>query len=428
MSRSGRSRAAALAALLASAALAACATIPASGPQAAAVAGQARANGQVLFDVVPVDARVIAVLHALPAPDFAARFKKYGEPPDLEIAVGDTLRVLLWQADGAGLLAPSPLPPLSPVPGPALPVPRLVPTLHPPLYTVAPTPRIVPIAAIASGAAALPDQPVEPDGTITVPYAGRILAAGRTAAEVQQVIEARLAGKVLVPQALVIDKQSPANSVSVSGAVAKGGRIPLSPGGERLLQVIAAAGGARAPVRDLFVRLTRGGVTATIPLATLVAEPAEDIYAEPGDILTLIEVPQTFAVFGAAQRNAAIRFDADRMNLAEALALSHGLNDNLADPNGVFVFRWERRSVVRALGQPIAAGSPPGLAPLVYRFYMGDAKSQFLAREFPVEDKDVIFVADAATVPLHKVFAVVGTVVGPYRDVLLVCRRSHTKC
>jgi polysaccharide biosynthesis/export protein len=428
MSRSGRSKAAALAALLASAALAACAMIPASGPQASAVAGQAQANGRVLFDVVPVDARVIAVLHAMPAPDFATRFKEYGKPPDIEIEVGDTLQVLLWQANGAGLLAPSGPPPSSPVPGPALPAPRLAPVFPPPVRAGALVPRIVPIAAIGSGAATLPDQPVEPDGTITVPYARRIVAAGRTAAELQQEIEVRLADKVLMPQALVIDVKSPANSVSVSGPVVKGGRIPLAPGGERLLQVIAAAGGARAPVRDVFVRLTRGAITATIPLATLVAEPAEDIYAAPGDILTLIEVPQTFAVFGAATRNAAIEFDADRVNLAEALAKSRGLNDNLANPNGVFVFRWERRSVVRTLGEPIAAGSPPGLAAVVYRFYLGDGKSQFLAREFPVEDKDVIFVADAATVPLKKVFEVVGTFVGPYTSAVLVCRSSRAKC
>jgi polysaccharide biosynthesis/export protein len=426
MSRSARLKGAALAALLASTALAACSTIPASGPQAGAVAGQAQANGQVLFDVVPVDERVIAVLHALPAPDFAGRFKKYGKPPELAIAVGDTLEVLLWQADGAGLLPPSSPPPPSVVPGPALPMPRFLPPFHPPVHTGALAPPVVPIAAMASGAATLPDQTVQTDGTITVPYAGRIAAAGLTTIEARQEIEARLADKVLMPQALVIDTSSPANSVSVSGAVMKGGRIPLPADGERLLQVIAAAGGSRAPVPDVFVRLTRGGATATIPLATLVSDPAEDIYAAPGDDVTLIEVPQTFAVFGAASRNAAIQFQADRLNLAEALAKSKGLNDTLANPNGVFVFRWERQSVLRGLGQPIAAGSPPGLAPIVYRFELRDAKSQFLAREFPVEDKDVIFVADAAVVPLQKVFAVVGTLVGPYRSALLVCRR--VKC
>src|SRR5436853_7058891 len=107
-------------------------------------------------------------------------------------------------------------------------------------------------------------------------------------------IEERLGRKALDPQALVVIKQSAANSVSVAGEVIGGRRVPLSGGGDRLLQVIAAAGGARAPVHDTFVRLSRAGVTATVPLATLVADPAQDIYAEPGDVLTLVRRPQTY--------------------------------------------------------------------------------------------------------------------------------------
>jgi polysaccharide export outer membrane protein len=416
--------AAARAAALALTALAACSAIPASGPPASAVSGQGRTDGVVLFDVVPVDNRVIAALRAESEPSFAARFKEQGQPPELRIAIGDTLEVVLWEG-GAGRLfgnsAPAPAPP-----GPALPARRVgaaAPALR---YPAQAAPGIAAPAAVAQGAATIPEQKVTPDGTITIPYAGQIAAAGRTPQQVQSAIEAQLASLALEPQALVIDKASPANSVSASGETLNGRRVPLSPGGNRLSQVIAAAGGAHGPVRDLFVRLSRGGVTATIPLQTLVSDPRQDIYAAPGDTLTLIRVPQSFAIFGAAGRNAAIPFGADRLSLAEALAKSQGLDDNLANPRGVFLFRWERRRVVQALGQPIAAGAPEGLSPVAYRFDLGDAHSYLLAREFPVQDKDVIFVADAATVPLRKVFEVVGTVVGPFRSALLICAR--TKC
>src|SRR5262249_50765012 len=80
-----------------------------------------------------------------------------------------------------------------------------------------------------------------------------------------------------------------------------GARVPLSAGGDRLLQVIAAAGGAKAPPHDTFVRLSRDGVTATLPLATLVDHPEQDIYARPGDVLTLGRRPATLRVFGAAR-------------------------------------------------------------------------------------------------------------------------------
>src|SRR5204862_2192044 len=135
---------------------------------------------------------------------------------------------------------------------------------------------------------AIPDQTVAADGAISVPFAGRVAVLGRTPAEAQQTIEALLAGKALEPQVLLIVKKSAANAVTVAGEVAAGARVPLSPGGDRLLQVIAAAGGARGAVHDTFVRLSRDGVTATIPLQQLVADPAEDIYAQPGDVVTLV--------------------------------------------------------------------------------------------------------------------------------------------
>ena len=281
-------------------------------------------------------------------------------------------------------------------------------------------------AASSRQGATIPDQQVASDGTISVPYAGQVPAAGQTPAEVQQTIEALLASKALEPQALVIVKKTAANAVTVAGETVGGARVALSPAGDRLLQVIAAAGGAQAPVHETFVRLSRNGVTATIPLATLVADPAEDIFAEPGDILTLARVPQTFTVFGAAGRNAAITFDAATLTLGQALAKSRGLNDDLANPRGVFLFRYEPDPIVRALDQPVAAHAEDGASPVAYRFDLAAAKSYFLADQFPVRDKDVIFVADAGAAQVYKIFNVLNNVTGPFITGIVTCH--YAKC
>jgi polysaccharide biosynthesis/export protein len=68
-----------------------------------------------------------------------------------------------------------------------------------------------------------------------------------------------LASKALEPQALVIVKKTAANAVTVAGETVGGARVALSPAGDRLLQVIAAAGGAQAPVHD-----TLSGCRATV--------------------------------------------------------------------------------------------------------------------------------------------------------------------
>jgi polysaccharide export outer membrane protein len=432
----------------------ACSWIPRAGPSTSDVFEQAQAGGEIMFDVVEVDERVVATLLSQPKERLAARFKNTAEPPEIKIAIGDRVSVLIWESAAGGLFTEAPPPsrapgsrkgiePLGPEsPPPAgefgAPAPGRPPT-EPggPRATQQPTrnapgerPSIETAGLALAGsrqAAIIPDQQVGPDGAISVPYAGRIPSAGRSPAEVQQTIEARLAEKALQPQALVIVERSDANAVTVGGEVAAGARVPISSGGDRLLQVIAAAGGARAPVRDTFVRLSRQGVTATIPLEQLVSDPAEDIYVQPGDLLTLVQIPRTFSVFGATGRNAKIAFDADKLTLSEAVAKSQGLRDDLAKPEGVFLFRYEPNSVVRALDQPIATGTPAGeISPIVYRFNFRDGKSYFLARKFPVRDKDVIFVADAPAAQIYKFFSALQQVTGPILTGLVTCR--YAKC
>ena len=447
-------------------ALAACSAAPGSGPQSVgAVTGGGKADGAILYDVVKVDNRVVSTVLAQPKASFRTLFTQ-GKPPPETIAVGDTIAVVIWEAGSGGLFT-APLPPLivpfvnptiEPLETPQSPPqtsPGNNPMLNqllglPPAGESAPgeTPREgkkppaaqatppAPANQAASQAeaalvgeenrrgAVMPLQQVARDGTITIPYAGTIPAAGRTAAEVQSAIEARLAKKAIEPQVLVVDKGGPAHTVAVTGAVVHGALVPLSPGGDRLLQVIAEAGGARAPVHELFVRLSRGDVTATLPLDSLVAQPAQNIYAWPGDVLTLIRRPQTFSVFGAANGNAQIPFRAATLTLSQALGKAHGLRQDIANARGVFLFRYENDGVVRALGEPLAASAEGGASPVVYRFNMKDPKDFFLARRFPVHDEDVIFVVDADIMPVYRWFRVLNKILGPVEEGFIVCHTT----
>src|SRR6185312_9843417 len=138
--------------------------------------------------------------------------------------------------------------------------------------------------------------------------------------------------KAIEPQTIVTITKSVTNSATVSGEVVAGARVPLSVNGDRLLDLIALAGGARSPVYETFVRLSRNGVTVTIPMERLVSDPRENIYALPGDVVTLVRIPQSFSVFGAAGENAQVAFNAEQITLAEALAKAKGLQDQRADP------------------------------------------------------------------------------------------------
>jgi polysaccharide biosynthesis/export protein len=435
-----------------------CSWIPRAGPSTSEVVEQGQVGGEILFDVVEVDDRIVSTLLAQPKERFARRFTRAAGPPELKIAIGDTISVLIWESAAGGLFSEAlPAPSSS---GSRTGIEPLAPESRPPPVGERPGDIGAPglsdrprseaagprgdrqpsgdrlrdaLSVEAAGAtrgrqaARIPDQQVGPDGAISVPYAGRIPAAGRSPDEVQQTIEARLGDKALEPQVLVIVGKTATNAVTVAGEVVGGARVPISPGGDRLLQVIAAAGGARAPVHETFVRLSRQGVTSTIPLEQLVSDPAENIYAQPGDVLTLIQAPQTFSVFGATGRNAKIAFDAEKLTLSEAVAKSEGLRDESAKPEGVFLFRYEPNSVVRALDQPVATTTPVAdVSPVVYRFNFRDGKSYFLAQKFPIRDKDVIFVADAPAAQIYKFVSALSQVTGPIVTGLLVCQSS--KC
>lgn len=369
-------------ACLAGLALSGCSTLPTAGPSANQVVDQAVVDGRHRYDVVDVNAHVVSTLLAQPKTSFRTIFGKYGKPPEPRIGIGDTVSVSIWEASAGGLFG----------------------------GTTTPNPETV---TSGSHSVSIPAQIVTRDGAISVPYAGRVPVAGKSPLAVQRDIEARLAGKAIEPQAIVSVTKTVTDTATVEGEVVNGARVPLSVGGDRLLDLIAAAGGAKSPVYATFVRLSRDGVTVTIPMTRLIADPRENIYAWPGDVLSLVQIPQTFSVFGATGANTQLPFNAEKMTLAEAVARAGGLQDQRADPAGVFLFRYEPPAVVGALGAGNLATGPDRSSPVVYRLDFRDADSYFLANQFPLEDKDIIYVSNALLSDVQKFFTLLNTVTGP---------------
>jgi len=263
-----------------------CSWFPSAGPSTNEVLEQGRAGGDILFDVVEVDDRVVSTLLAQPKESLAFRFNKDAQPPEVRIAVGDTIAVLIWESAAGGLFSEAPpviqpgarggVEPLAPEAGPptgerrgefGAPSP---PVRQPPRETnrregqppPGTPPSQLPLTetAATSGrrAAVIPEQEVGSDGAISVPYAGRITAAGRVPDEVQHTIEARLAEKALEPQALVIVRKSAANAVTVTGLlIARRRQTPRGdcrgrwckiPGSRHLRKVVAQRGQRNDPV------------------------------------------------------------------------------------------------------------------------------------------------------------------------------------
>ena len=214
----------------------------------------------------------------------------------------------------------------------------------------------------------------------------------------------RLRGKAIEPQVLVNVTRNVSNTVTVSGDAANGALVPLTQRGERIMDVIAAAGGFHSPVPETFVSLTRDGRTARAPIQSLLDNPGENIYARPGDMVTVERAPLTFTVAGATGANAVVPFGQRRVTLEEAIARAGELQDTRADPDGVFVLRYEPVAVAREYPSVSPRLLEEGSVPIAYHLNMRDPKALFLARQFAMRDKDILFVSNAPLTEVSKFF------------------------
>lgn len=369
-----------LAVIVTAFALTGCSSLPASGPSTSDIVSQPATSSELGFELIDLTPAALAALNSRPTDSFSGSFGDRRGASETRIGVGDFVAVTIWEA-GAGGLFSAPLT----------------------------TERFTP----GSRTATIPEQAVAHDGTISVPYAGRVSVAGKTSAQVQATIEERLAGKAIQPQILVTISRPISSTVAVTGEVASGGRIPLSNKGDRVLDVIATAGGIRAPVNETEIRLTRGSRTMAVPMITVVNNPRENIYLRGGDTLTLVRNPRTFIAAGATGANAEIPFNADAMNLAQAVAKSGGLLDFRADPEGVFLYRFESTEVLRRVkpGSPFLHLGP--LAPVVYRVNFRDPMGMFVAQGLRMQRGDILYVSNAPLTDVQKAFSIFQSLSSP---------------
>lgn len=234
----------------------------------------------------------------------------------------------------------------------------------------------------AAKAERLPSIRVDDEGYITLPYVGRIKAAGYTATDLQRVIMAGLAGKSQSPQVLVSFQQSITNSIIVGGEVARSGRLVLATNRETLADAIALAGGYRGEAADLVVRVERQGRTVDARLADVLRSPIGGMRIFPGDRISLLREPMSYSVMGAPGQVEQVPFNKKDVSLAEAVARVGGANPNLGDAAAIFVFRFAKDD----------AGNEK---PVVYHLNMMKPDSYFLSQKFAMRDKDVLYIGNA---------------------------------
>jgi polysaccharide biosynthesis/export protein len=367
--------------------LAGCSSMPVAGPQSWDVkAGQADPES-IPYGLVRLTPRSLEVL-AAHAPHIAGEFADQRGPQSIRFGIGDVLGVTIFEAGAGGLFIP--------------------------LET----------AVRQGNYVTLPNQEVDVQGNISVPYAGAIRAQGRTAIELQNAIVDALKDLALKPQAVVTLINQRASSYSVLGDVKLSGRFPALPSGERILDAIARAGGIAQPGNESWVVFERDRKRALVPFGAVVDIPANNIFVRANDLIYVYHEPQTFLAFGASGRQGQFAFEAWHISLAEAVAKASGLSDTQADPGSVFLYRGEPREVAATLGVDVSKYRGP-IVPVIYNLDLRDPAGYFLASKLEIHNKDVIYISNASSVEVSKFLTYVRLIIGTISDPITTANSAY---
>ena len=373
--------------------------LPQSGPRKDTVLNMAEIrvqdlgpDGRVAYALISLSPAVVSRLQAEDRRSLFSELRVGGRATQNRLGIGDVLSITIFESASGGLFIPQEA------------------------------------GARPGNFVQIPTQQIEQSGNISVPFGGRIRAAGLTPIELQHAIERKLANRALEPQVVVSLVEQHANIVNVLGDVPNASRFALDGGGDRVLGAIARAGGSKFPDYESLVTIQRNGLTDHAMLSEIAAAPAQNVELQPGDDVIVSHKQRFFLALGAIGQtqsltalNRRIAFEDTRLTLNEAVAKGGGLQDDRANTQAVFLYRLVPRDTIAALLGPNTPANLPAEVPTVFLADFSKGDMFFLASRMPMRNEEVIYVADAPAANLSKfvtlllpIASTLGTV-NPYR-------------
>ncbi|MEZ5912380.1 MAG: polysaccharide biosynthesis/export family protein [Paracoccaceae bacterium] len=342
--------------------------LPRSGPNKREIfAGSVEKQGDAF--IVTVNQHVTRATAVVPGLGFSSAFSGAGLVGSDTISPGDTLAFSIYENVNDGLLAATP----------------------------------------GQKVSVLEEVQVDGAGFIYVPYAGRIKAAGNTPESLRQAITRKLDSQTPDPQVSITRVAGDGSAVTVSGSVGSQGVYPIERPTRTLASMLARAGGATIDPEAAQVTVMRQGRSGKIWLQDLYDNPALDIALRPGDRIVVQNDTRSFTVLGATGAQSVVPFETQTISAIEAIAQVGGLNTNLADPTGVFVFRNEPEDIARTV---LARNDIYGEQRMVYVLDLTEPTGMFEARDFVIRDGDTLYVTEAPYVQWQKTLAALTGSVG----------------
>lgn len=360
--------------------LSSCTSLPRSGPDAGLVDSQASVKVSskdrkvgIDYALVDLNQNMLKFFDGKSSSLKASFGGGRSSPSDIPLGYGDIVQITIFESQSGGLFIPADA------------------------------------GSRAGNFVTIPNQTIDRGGTVSVPYAGRIVAAGKRKEEVEAAIVKKLSGRAIEPQVVITTVTSNSSQVAVLGDVNAPAKVELSPAGDRVLDALSQAGGLSTAAMETNITLQRHGKTATVPYETLLKNPAENIYVAPMDTVIADHRPRTFVAFGATGTNGRYTFDDENLTLADGLGKAGGALDTQANPAQVMLYRLVDKKLLREIGVNVANFRDEQV-PVVFRANLRDPAGFFAAQKFAMADKDVIYISNSGSVELLKFLDIANSI------------------
>lgn len=259
------------------------------------------------------------------------------------------------------------------------------------------------------GPSVLTEVPVDDQGAVFIPYAGRVQAAGRTIEQLRLDLVEEISAQTVDPQIMVARIPGNGATVTVLGSIAAQGVYPIDRSARTLRAMLAKAGGFTDESELTEVLVQRGHVSGSIWLDDLLAQPQFDIALMPGDQITVRQDRRAFTAIGAVSGQSLVEFPKPTINLIEALGLVGGLDPRSGYPDSVFILRAETPTRLQQLGGAAYSGQRQA----IYAFDLTEPSGLFFGEQFNIRDGDILYAAEAPYTQFQKALSAITGVASP---------------
>mgnify|MGYP003110792362 CR=1 FL=1 len=247
---------------------------------------------------------------------------------------------------------------------------------------------------------------VSENGSIFVPYVGKVRVEGRTPDSARELLQRQLESVAPGSQVQLSVSEGRTNSIDMVGGVRAPGSIRMPDQNFSVLSAITAAGGVNESLTNPRVRLVRGNRTYRTSLSRLFENPTLDTRLSGGDQIIVEADKRYFLSLGASGTESQFSFNRDTVSALDALSIIGGVNDTRANPKGVLILREYPASALDA------GARGPRQQRVVFSIDLTSSDGLFSARNFNINSGDLVLATESPISNVRVVTGLIGSTFG----------------